>query len=103
LLNRRACLTIHTGQCFTKAAILDRHAIRIELSGTWILRELWGSYQKEGIYFADLGMKKSFGKGKFDIRFSSELPDIRRGKVAQLRGGTERAVPPARLVPLMLC
>jgi hypothetical protein len=35
-------------------AILDRHAIRIELSGTWILRELWGIYQKEGIYFADL-------------------------------------------------
>ncbi len=41
-----------------------------ELSATWTSRELWGIYEKESIFFTDFGLKKSFMKGKLDVRFS---------------------------------
>jgi len=41
-----------------------------ELSATWTSRELWGIYQKESIFFTDFGLKRSFMKGKLDVRFA---------------------------------
>lgn len=41
-----------------------------ELSATWTSRELWGIYQKGSIFFTDFGLKKSFIKGKLDVRFA---------------------------------
>lgn len=44
--------------------------IQMELSVTWLSDELWGIYGKRSVFFADLGLRKSFASNKFDVRFS---------------------------------
>lgn len=44
--------------------------IQMELSVTWLSDELWGIYGKRSVFFADLGLRKSFAGNKFDVRFS---------------------------------
>nr|WP_295926446.1 outer membrane beta-barrel protein [uncultured Dyadobacter sp.] len=96
--------------------------IHIELAGAWTSRELLGIYQKRRIFVADFGMKKTFAKGKLDVRISvndflrtnryqgrsltdytnyryNELPDTRRAALSlkyhlggQLQQGRSRRI-----------
>lgn len=43
---------------------------RLELATFFYSRELWGIYLKEGIVYADAGLRKSFQAGKFTVQVS---------------------------------
>jgi hypothetical protein len=46
------------------------YGIKADISTVYTSRELWGSYLKEGIFYTDIGIRKSFFKNRWEALFT---------------------------------
>ena len=62
------------GNILADQSIKLPHNISVEIGSYWYSSELWGIYEKKGIFFIDSGIKKTFLNNKLDVRVA--LSDI---------------------------